>query len=77
MLQTRGLPSVRAPSALDRLGVHLRALAKEPSTWSGIALIGGAVGMHIDPAHLQEIATVGMGVAGAVFSLFRTSEDGV
>jgi len=46
--------------------------AKEPSTWRGLALFAGAVGLHISP---EALTTIGSAVA-AVISMIEVLRKG-
>ena len=45
---------------------YILARLKEPSTWRGMAVIFGAVGVHVAPDLLPSIGVAVTGVIGAV-----------
>ena len=41
------------------------ARGREPSTYTGLAILAGLVGYNVDPGLVKEISGVGMALAGA------------
>ena len=41
------------------------ARAKEPSTYTGLAILAGLVGYNVDPGVVKQVSAVGIAVAGA------------
>ncbi len=37
---------------------------KEPSSWAGLAVLAGAVGLNVDAGLLQSVTLIGAGAAG-------------
>jgi len=40
---------------------------KERSTWTGLALLGGALGVHFDPEHIPQIIETSAEILGAAY----------
>ena len=58
-------PKRKAPTRTSRRTILHRCVTRlrEPSTYAGLGVIAGALGLNLDDEMLKMIATVGMGVA--------------
>lgn len=58
-------PKRKATNHISRRTILRRCVTRlrEPSTYAGLGVIAGALGLNLDDEMLKMIATVGMGVA--------------